>query len=230
MATLGEYLGAGSGTTKLLLHLNGSSADSSGNGNNGTDTAITYSQANGRFGMGAGFNGSTSVIDTGTYLAGMVNDFTISVWVKPGEPQMDYACIYGNQNQANYPSVPFKGCALQQSASTDNTFYFTFGVSSTVADTTTFALTPSVWSKVDVVKSSSAGTKVYVNGVQVASTATNTDMVACDTYTFKIGRGWQGGNRLFKGAIDEVIIDATAWSAEKVKKQFTYAKGRFGII
>ena len=36
--SFGEYLGAGSSTTKLLLHLNGNSNDSSGNGNNGTVT------------------------------------------------------------------------------------------------------------------------------------------------------------------------------------------------
>ena len=40
--TLGEYIGAGSATTKLLLHLNGNSTDSSGNGNNGTDTDVLY--------------------------------------------------------------------------------------------------------------------------------------------------------------------------------------------
>ena len=62
MATLGEYLGAGASTTKLLLHLNGKSTDSSGNGNNGTNSNITYSLANGKFGQGAGFNGSSNSI------------------------------------------------------------------------------------------------------------------------------------------------------------------------
>ena len=63
--SLGEYNGAGSGTTKLLAHLNGNSNDSSGNANNGSDTNITYSLANGKLGQGAGFNGSSSLIDYG---------------------------------------------------------------------------------------------------------------------------------------------------------------------
>lgn len=58
--TLGEYLP--NSNTKLLLHLNGSSADSSGNNNNGTDTSITYSQANGKFGQGAGFDSTSDKI------------------------------------------------------------------------------------------------------------------------------------------------------------------------
>lgn len=44
--------------------LDGNSNDASGNGNNGTDTDITYSQANGRLNQGAGFNGSSSKITT----------------------------------------------------------------------------------------------------------------------------------------------------------------------
>ena len=41
--------------------LDGNSNDSVGT-NNGTDTAITYSVANGKINQGAGYNGSTSKI------------------------------------------------------------------------------------------------------------------------------------------------------------------------
>ena len=46
--------------------------------------AITYSQANGRFGMGAGFNGSSSKIVLGTNVASLkiTNPFTIIGWFK----------------------------------------------------------------------------------------------------------------------------------------------------
>jgi len=40
---------------KGYWRLNGNSNDASGNGNNGTDTNITYSQANGVLNGGAGF-------------------------------------------------------------------------------------------------------------------------------------------------------------------------------
>jgi len=81
--SLGEYTGAGSGTTKLLLHLNGNNTDTSGNSNSSTDTAITYSQANGKFGQGAGFNGSSSIIliTDNAALQG-TGSHTIGLWVK----------------------------------------------------------------------------------------------------------------------------------------------------
>ncbi len=48
--------------------------------NNGTDTAITYSNAYGKIGQGAGFNGSSSVIRTATNVA--FADLTFSAWIK----------------------------------------------------------------------------------------------------------------------------------------------------
>ena len=60
----GEYLGAGSTTTKLLLHLNGNSNDSSGNGNNGTVYGATLTTD--RFGnanSANSFNGTNNYIE-----------------------------------------------------------------------------------------------------------------------------------------------------------------------
>jgi hypothetical protein len=47
---------------------------------NGTDTAITYSSANGILGEGAGFNGSTSKIEVGAVTFGTV--MSLSFWLK----------------------------------------------------------------------------------------------------------------------------------------------------
>lgn len=64
-------------------HLNGGSTDFSGNNNHGTDTAITYSQANGKFGRGADFNGSTGFIQLPNISAtlGTLSAFSISFWL-----------------------------------------------------------------------------------------------------------------------------------------------------
>lgn len=50
--------------------------------NNGTDTAITYSAANGKFNQGAGFNGSTSVIITGSNANLSLNTVTLCAWFR----------------------------------------------------------------------------------------------------------------------------------------------------
>lgn len=61
--------------------LDGTSADSLGVAN-GTDTAITYSGANGKINSGAGFNGSTSKIDCGSSIPLTSSAWTMAVWVK----------------------------------------------------------------------------------------------------------------------------------------------------
>lgn len=65
-----------------LIHyykLESSSVDSVG-ANNGTDTTITYSAANGKVNNGAGFGGA-SFIDIGNFALGS-GDFTIAFWFK----------------------------------------------------------------------------------------------------------------------------------------------------
>jgi len=77
--SLGEYIP--NANTKLLLHLNGNSNDASGNGNNCTAVNITYSLANGRYSQGAGFNGTTSAIYTGSAINYSSQIITISCWI-----------------------------------------------------------------------------------------------------------------------------------------------------
>ena len=58
--TLGEYNWAGAATTLWLYHLNWNSNDSSGNGNNWTDTNISY--VDWKFWQCGSFNWSSSKI------------------------------------------------------------------------------------------------------------------------------------------------------------------------
>ena len=70
---------------------------------------------------------------------------------------------------------------------------------------------------------------VYVNGKFEAKTAWSTPQWS-STQNTRIG--WNGGTgtSYFHGLIEEVIIENCAWSASEVKKYYTYAKGRFGIL
>jgi len=60
----GRFIGEAYPQSGLVAgyHFNGRSTDFSGNNNHGTDTSVTYSQANGRFGKGAGFDANTDQI------------------------------------------------------------------------------------------------------------------------------------------------------------------------
>lgn len=64
--SLWEYLWSWSTVTKWLRHLNGNSNDGSWNGNNWSDTSMTYGLNGGRFWQWWTFNGSSSSINLGT--------------------------------------------------------------------------------------------------------------------------------------------------------------------
>ncbi len=220
---LGQYLGSGSGTTKLLLHLNGNSTDSSGNGNNGTDTAITYSLANGKFGQGASFNGSSSNIElpSGVVLTSTANQ-TIALWFKLGNiTQVDKDLINLSEDTTkvtydhDYNNGVYKFRRIKQMVAIQE-------VTTAFTDTTSFHSAVGTYD----------GTKIhlYIDGVEIgtgtvasgngSSGAHNSANVGCDN----------NSSQFFNGSIDEVIVENTAWSAEKVKKYYTMTKGRFGII
>jgi hypothetical protein len=232
---LGEFLGSGASTTKLLLHLNGNSTDSSGNNNNGTDTSITYSQANGKFGQGAGFNNTpSSYIGFGNVCAFDYNQaFTISCWLKNNQTA---SCNIISKQQN---SGDFLGYGLGVNSAGTKLQYFLFRVISGLGKGFIVDFPDDYNDKIYHIcvsydgSNTQDGIKLYVDGVEVVKTSiqntpfSSTTIVS--TTAFQIsGRG--GANNLWKGIIDEVIVEAGAWSASEVKKYYTYAKGRFGII
>lgn len=232
MATLGEYLGAGASTTKLLLHLNGNSTDSSGNSNSGTDTAITYSQANGKFGQGAGFNGSSSRIQVDNYSSIQLNgNFTISALVKPTSLPTSGAFMdiinkwdYNNSTFSGYFIRLYNEGGTQKVQAQINNLLISFSTS----------ISTTSWTNIMSVYNGSTF-KIYINGSEVVSSNTSTNP---ETNTKKLNIGNFGFytatsselGRWYNGATDEVIIENRAWTASEVKKYYTYTKGQFGIL
>lgn len=222
VATLGEYLGAGSGTTKLLLHLNGSNADSSGNGNTGTDTSVTYSQSNGKLGQGAGFNGSSSKIAIASNLGIDGGNITISGWTK-------FTTLTGRRCElASQLSATSKVGYYIETAVNEINFYRVRKGIAADGYKYTVSQSPGTWYHYALTYD---GTNVrgYVNGSLVgtaASSGNGSSVVTSGTY---IGAE-DGVSNFMNGSIDEVIIENVAWSSEKIKKYYTYTKGRFGII
>ena len=220
MATLGEYLGAGSGTTKLLLHLNGNSTDSSGNSNNGTDTAITYSQANGKFGQGAGFNGSSSKINCGTSAGLLLNIFTWSFWVNLPNYNKYSALAETNTSAA--------GGALLRINGTTGILVL---VKTNIVDIgqSTDAVPVGVWTNVIVTYNSTTGAYAFYINSKNAGSGTNAQTFV--HHDFSIGIIYNTPVvDFFNGLLDEVIVENIAWTPQQVQKYYTFAKGRFGIV
>jgi len=222
--TLGEYNGAGSGTTKLLLHLNGNSTDTSGNSNNGTDTSVTYSQANGKFGQGAGFNGTSSHINTSSVVLTVTDNWTLSAWINPATlPQASIAVQNGTDNGGASGNNGYGfGIADGSGASGSKLQGLLSGVA-WVDSGYTFPST-STWYHIVMVRTS--GTiNFYVNGT--VTSGSNNTAPATPTTLSQVGS--QVGIRFFNGAVDEVIMENVAWTPQQVQKYYTYTKGRFRL-
>jgi hypothetical protein len=223
--TNGTYLGAGTATTKILWHLDGNSNDSSGNANNGTDTAMSYALANGKFGQGALGNGTTSkaVKATNIGIAG-TDALTVSMWFKlTGEIGSGAYCfwsIYSTLTADRYIQMLYEYNAgsrrLRVLASGTNLYY-------------TVALGSTNWYNMILTRASGSGGNValYLNSANViAPSAGGTTGAALNSFNLfnDTSTTW------FPGSADEVIVENTAWSAQKIQKYYTFAKGRFGII
>lgn len=224
----GEFIGSGAATTKLLLHLNGSSTDSSGNSYTIADTAITYSKANGKFNEGAGFAGAGSVSRI------VINDdnnldftsFFISFWIKVAS--MPNGAILSKFRAGSASDINFLIDCSGTSNSVRMLFSNTGGTLSNVRINA--ALPTGVWNNVAF----SVGANVikgYMNGKELLS-STYTGTVNTNAYPLVVGARYQPvTNPTFEdyltGQLDEIIIENATWDYAKYLKYYTHALGRF---
>ena len=232
----GVYLGAGSAVTKGLYHLEGNSNDSSGNANNGTDTAITYGLPYGFFGQGISSNGTTSKIVSGSN-CGISGDavFTLLAWVKIGADIITPRCIVSFGSFAS--SLAGAGMVIGVAAGASGTFINGNGNISLEcgggngARTTTGIVSVGQRCLIAITKSAgglSTNTSIYLNGLLIPLSTSSTGTPNITNGIIGISHLVTSSN-FFDGYTDEVILENVLWSAAKVKKYYTYAKGRFGL-
>lgn len=228
----GQYLGAGSAITKLLLHLNGNSNDASGNANNGTDANITYSLGNGKFGSGAGFNGISSLItinNESQFDFERTNSFTIGVWIKLNE--ISNKCILNKINVlGNYEGFQI----YTTSQNKINVGLISNGYTSNQIDVTSIdTVLIDKWHNIIVTYNGSSlasGISIYLNGSKLSTTSLATTLTGSILNNIKIGIGRRWTTEPYlNGYLDEIIIENRAWTASEVKKYFSYTKAIFGI-
>jgi len=197
-------------------HLNGNSTDFSGNNNHGTDTAVTYSLANGKFGQGGGFVAASSskivIPNLGNY-AGL----TLSAWVKKTSSAADFPIRAKNATDQMvygfYTNATTATLAYLTTANTAN------------ANVTGPPLTQGVWYHL-VSTYDGANLRFYMNGNSVGTPVAATGNVQTPTANH-IG-SYDGTTIYFAGSVDEVQIYNVAKDARWVRQQ--YALGRYGHI
>lgn len=207
-----------------MYHFNGSSQDFSGNNNNGTDTAITYSFANGKFFQGAGFNGSSSLI---SYTPpNITTSITFGGWFRFNTVNSNTRGMFQNYQQNANPS----GWSLFLAST--NVITAVVGKNTGVVagtdyqEVSTGTVSANIWYFVVATYNTSSLT-IYLNGRSVQSlTAPST---ITNPNVGRIGvRNVSGSNTSFlDGQADELFIFNRALSAQEIARWYAWSLGRF---
>jgi len=215
--------------------LNGNSNDYSGNGNNGTDTNITYSQSNGRLNQGAGFGGSSKIlIGNSTSISG-TGSHTISLWVNMASlPSSNYASMFFVKGRKDN-SQGCWGFFIRAENISGTTLLKTSVVttSPSVAMYTVNGPAPTIgtWYHLVAVFDNLAKTlTLFVNGVKYGSSVSTGSTLRYGYSTgCAIGYFGSAGTSQYylNGKIDEVILDNTAWTPAQIKNEYARTKGFF---
>lgn len=217
------YIGEGWAQSGLVagFHLNGNSTDFSGNANNGTDTAITYSLANGKFNQGAGISRTSYITLPSFSYNTTTTSYVINSWVKATRggtawnPSFAAFNIWGNVG-------PFGMCIADNDAST---FAIKLWKNSLSVPITSSKCTWDILHMVTGIYRANSGADLYIDGNFVG---TDTQAQTSGSATVYIGSD-KGATYTTVGTalVDEVQIYNVAKDANWVRKQYAWAKGMF---
>jgi hypothetical protein len=163
------------------------------------------------------FDGSGDYLGFGSIMP--LSTFTISVAVKPGTTQVDYADIFDNNHDSS------RNFVLQQSATETNEYIFS--VPGNVG-TEYFYLDPNEWHILTFCYSNTSGLMFYKNGEFVSSKHAGSINVSSHSLTIAshhslgFGRYWNGEMGFFK-------IYNKPLSLVEVKQDYEANKARFGL-
>lgn len=201
--------------------MEGNSNDSKGS-NNGTDTAITYNVANGKFGQGGLFNGSTSKIVIADHSSlKPTTGITVGCWTKTTYTTgVAYYPSLAQNYFGTYGAVNLSGWRL----SVDNAAVPQFSVAPNTGNTTVISPTHSThiadgaWHFL-VGTANGTHVKLYVDGALSATTTSSVLPVYAATTYPRIGCYNGAGSDVYNynGSIDDIFLFSRALTLSEVQ-------------
>ncbi|MFC1728657.1 LamG-like jellyroll fold domain-containing protein, partial [Nanoarchaeota archaeon] len=183
-------------------------------GNDGTVIGATFNSTGGFDGSGAyqfdGSNDYITITDTDDSLD--LQDFTISMWIKPGSSQVAYAMPLDKRTVSGY-------WGLIKDWTAANEYNFRWQISTgawmcaAVADE--IKLTADVWQHLVITKDYRT-VNIYRDGILNKTCAATNEMITKGGYDVTIGAG-NGGSYPWNGAIDSLIILDRPLSVEQIQ-------------
>ena len=236
MANLWEYLGAGSGTTLGLYHMNWVETDSSWNGRDFTATNETWVEDGLWWAMSA--NGTTTTCRNAAQ--------ALSAWNTP------YTILFRVKLNAEIGSWTWTLASLNPDATLqDTTYYLEYNYNAGTRrlnyqhyynwPETYYTLTYNItlwttnWYDIAMVYTGSAMT-LYVNWVSVVTgwgTGTYWNNWPATYQSWLSFLHWyvlSAATSRANARWDEMIFENRAWTPVEIQKYYTYAKWRFGIV
>ena len=201
--------------------LNGNSNDYSGNGNNGVDTAITYSQANGIFNQGAGLNGTSSKIIVADNAGLRLTSYTAAAWFKTTNTSFNKILYKGNGSSIDEISlyVYLSGKVIIEYFESGGYNYYAVSPTANYAD--------GKWHFVVGTRQVGGNMTLYIDGKQVDQRTAGT-RTTTSTAALGIGvRNLATPDSFFNGSLDEVLLDDSVWAPAHVKNKLSQYKGFF---
>lgn len=225
------------GTTSLISDANlthyyrfeGNSNDSKG-ANNGTDTDISYSSANGKFGQGAGFNSTTSKIAIGAKIL-PVGAKSISCWFKSASTTNFHTII--NENDISsaksgtgiYTAITSGVMRFIVTYASGGNFLVNLTGLVNVCDGNLHHIV-CTWDG----STTANKAKIYVdNTLDVQGTATNTESNT-PSDNCMIGRGSTTADYYLNGATDDLAVFSRELTAAEINTLFVAGSSSFFIM
>lgn len=215
---LGEYVGAGSGTTRLLARMSSNPNDSSGNSQTATATNVTYAPKflNNSALLARASTADIKYTDAASLQLG-TGDFTFSALVTP--------------NTVNFGGAD-EGTVCSKTIGAFELFIY-LGTFAAYVNYPTGIINGStsltIGQKYHVVlRRIGSAVNLFVNGKLDGSTTASGSISAAGS-DFYLGRR-TGGSFLFDGYIDEAIFESVGWSNEKIRRYYSMVKGRTAIL
>lgn len=220
--SLGQYVWAGSAVTLGLYHLNGNSNDSSWNARTWTDTSMTYTQAWGKYGTWAVFDGSASKITLPTWvMPWWTNSFTVVCWFK-NNSDTSFCLVWWQNSGAS-------GFTLDFNVQSANNIGFTLVGQASNNNVYTAWTSNNNRHNIICVADGSNGKILYFDWIAVATGAWTSNVLDPSRSVWLGYRDISPTDSFFNWSIGEVIFENVWRSAGNVQRYYTYAKWCFGL-
>ena len=229
---VGEILSLGT-SNGGIWHLNGNSSDSGPNGNNGTDTDISY--ISGKFQQGASLNGTTSKISFADAASlKPTGAFTHGIWLKTAVTGTAMELFINGSAETNEAgtSAYIKSTNVIEWESAKNTG--TTANTDYKVCTGTRVVTDGI-AHLAIITWDTANMNLYVDGSIDASVAWPNAPAYEATSYHRIGsRKYASAvaeDQFFSGTLDEgFLINGIAWDVRQVKNYYAWATGKMTVV